>query len=417
MRNVAFIVTSYWSYGELLIALEFARAIREEGFQPYFFVPSTHGKTVSEQGFAFTALLRGAGGINRILLQDYESRYKPDFVLLSDFLNFHFCEEHYGLSYGDLAIFSGRLGTFDNFDWTCRKRAMDTYGFRAARISDVDIEPYGFQLLPCPIVNPIRPRGKNQYPYPLIGKPLDSSDRTKNELRARLGLPLDKPITLVTSAMWQETYKAYPHVETFVRQTNRAFHRILQFAAQNGLLICVGGGQPDFAQDLPHVLYLDRVMPDRFEQYALASDLLITRNATSTSLAKLAISGVPCLLLKNSLSFVGDPPLTPGFSLTDGMKDILTGMDRCYPYRMFPVGWHSYLEPTLEGNPYLELLAEEEIFDEEGVRRRIASILEQEAVRDGIRGKAEDYRRLLAALPAPGEILDQLCAASGGTSR
>ncbi|GAA0121928.1 MAG: hypothetical protein KID00_11145 [Clostridium argentinense] len=75
--NVAFIVTSYWAYGELLIALQFAKRIKKHGFSPYFFVPPSHEKVLKEEDILYSILFPKLGKINHILLQDYENKYKP----------------------------------------------------------------------------------------------------------------------------------------------------------------------------------------------------------------------------------------------------------------------------------------------------------------------------------------------------
>ena len=85
--HVAFLTTSYWAYGELLIALEFAQQLLAAGWQPHFFIPPTHEKTLKAYPFAYTVLMPKLGNVNRVLLQDYEHRCRPQLVILSDFLN------------------------------------------------------------------------------------------------------------------------------------------------------------------------------------------------------------------------------------------------------------------------------------------------------------------------------------------
>ena len=65
------------------------------------------------------------------------------FIILSDFLNYYFCERHYGLQVEDLKIFSGQIGTIDIFEWEIEKRKMDTYGFAAKTVAEVNINEFG----------------------------------------------------------------------------------------------------------------------------------------------------------------------------------------------------------------------------------------------------------------------------------
>ena len=41
-RTVLFIVTSFWAYGELAIATEFARQMPGSGYRPLFLIPPSH---------------------------------------------------------------------------------------------------------------------------------------------------------------------------------------------------------------------------------------------------------------------------------------------------------------------------------------------------------------------------------------
>ena len=400
--NIAFIVTSYWSYGELLIAVMFAKRIIKSGYHPYFFIPSNHAEILKKEKIPYTLLFHGMGKINRILFQDYVLKYKPGLVILSDFLNYNFCEEHYGLTYEDLKLFDCPIGTFDNFDWTCQKRDMDTYGFRAAKVSNVNIDKYGFKIIPCPIANPLNKACGDKYYYSLMQNVIPYMEKSKKQVQEELGIEKDRPVVLITSAMWQETYKMYPHVKSFVEATDGVFNRLLIFLSKYAQVIQVGGKKN---VSLSNIRYISRLAPSMFDRYAMACDLFLTRNITSTTLAKLTLSGVPTMVLSNSLRFKKGEVIEPGFPLNPQIMKALRSMDMCYPYRMFPVGWYRFLEPMLQDNPYIDVMENAEIFDEDDVRFKIIEILKNQTVRDGFAERAKKYRDIVASLDSPAEIL------------
>ncbi|WP_265445249.1 DUF6365 family protein [Acetivibrio straminisolvens] len=409
--KVLFIVTSYWAYGELLIALNFANKIKKSGYQPYFFIPPSHEKILRTHKIPYSLLIPKLGKVNRVLMQDIEHRHCPDYVILSDFLNYYFCEKHYGITVEDLKIFKGKLGTFDNFCWDLDRQGMDTYGFNAKTVSKVDITKFGFRLTPCPIANPLMKNENNKYYYPLLDEFLPYNQDIKIKHRKELNLPQNKRIILITSAVWQETYKAYPHVTNFVNVANKIYRNILTRIAQNNIVLYVGPKGFFEEGNIPsNIHFLGQLSPDVFEKYATASDLFITRNITSTTLAKLALSGIPSVMLKNSLFFT---PKTKDkfkcpFKPTEQVEEILNNLEMCYPYRMYPVGWYTFLEPVIKDNPYINVVNEVELFDEERAVDTIWDILENRETVDRITENVARYRGMLDKLCTPSNILEQI---------
>ena len=87
-------------------------------------------------------------------MKDIESSISPNLVILSDFLNYNYCEVHYGITKEDLSIFSGKIATFDNFSWELKRKGMDSYGFNSNVLKEADINLYKYKICPSPIVNP-----------------------------------------------------------------------------------------------------------------------------------------------------------------------------------------------------------------------------------------------------------------------
>lgn len=411
MINVGIIVTSYWSYGELLIAIEFAKNIRAHGFNPYFFAPHTHKKILEENGLAYATLFQGNGKINRILFQDYENRCHPQFIILSDFLNYYFCERHYGLQVEDLKIFSGQIGTIDIFEWEIEKRKMDTYGFAAKTVAEVNINEFGFKLVPCPIANPIlgQTQSVDKMYYPLFEEKINYCEEDKVRLRKELNLPLAQPILLMTAATWQQTYKQYDHVVDFVATTNKVLKMILEKVAKDALIILVGAKDFFGEKETPqNVMLMDKMPTSEFERYAIASDLFVARNITSTTMARLAISGIPCVSISSSVGFTDVGKYKYKFDVLPEVKELLDKLHICYPYRMFPVGWHMFLKPVVRDNPYMNIVTELELFDVENCVQKIRALLYDANIQKAYKQQVVTYNDLLLKLKRPYELLNAL---------
>jgi hypothetical protein len=407
--TILFIVTSFWAYGEIGIACEFAVRTKAAGFKPLFLIPESHEKIMKRFNFRYITLLPKIGEVNRIIMKDIEVTYHPSLVILADFLNYNFCEIHYGLTYGDLAIFSGRLGTFDDFDWNLTGDKMDTYGFKAKKFSEIDIADYGFGLRPCPIVDPGK-KGDNFYSYSLLNGLLPY-EKSKTEIwKKKLGLPSGRKLILFTSATWQEVYKQYPDVVHFVEVVNEIFLYGLEELSGEYSIVYIGpeGYFTSIKKDF--IIHFEQLSPEMFEEYLLATDIFLSRNITSTTLARVVLSGIPTVNLKNSL-FFKDVPFDPDclpFRPINRVVEKLSKLKLCYPFRMFPVGWYNFLTPVIRGNPYLKTMRQVEQFDVIGLVDAVHELSDEGDTVDDLDSARESYLLKLDKLPTVEEIVKGL---------
>ena len=414
-RTVLFIVTSYWAYGELAIATEFARRMAGTGFRPLFLIPPSHRELIAGAGLEHQLLVPGARKINRILLQDIQHVHRPALVVLADFMNFAFCDRHYGLCRDDLSIFDCPVGTFDDFAWGRPGAWLDTYGFRAKHQDEITLDGLAFRLRPCPLNHPAElVTEPDVHPYPLLESvaELDRTDRAG--VRREFGLTGGRPVVLVTGATWQRMHAAYPRVTAFVGACHTMLERLLTRLLGYADVVAVGP-QLVFRDGAPPGFHpLGPLEPDRFRRLIQTVDLHISNNIVSVSLHRLALAGVPSVVLMSSLfkqdgevRWVGraGPP-----ALTGSAGPVVAGTDYLYPFRMFPVGWYHFLHSLLAGNPFGELVPELEVFDEAAGLATIVPMLEAGPERARLARVREQYLESLRKLPEIDTILRQLGA-------
>jgi Family of unknown function (DUF6365) len=418
-RTVLFIVTSFWAFGELAIALEFAERMTGTGFWPLFLIPPTHRTQVAAAGVDYQVMIPGAGKINRIQLADIAHTRQPALVVLADFLNYDFCERHYGLRRADLAVFDCPIGTFDDFSWGRPDAWLDTYGFRAKIEGEITLDGLSFRLRPCPLNNPVPEITEpHVYPYPLLEDVTDLPDHERAAVRGELGLTGDRPVVLVTGANWQRTHEAYPRVTAFVQACQSMLERLLASLLEHADVLAIG----------PRLVFGDRgpagfhplgpVAPQRFRRLIQAVDLHLSNNVISVSLHRLALRGIPSVVMINSLlARGGDPPEPPEGrgalgrpSLSSFGQTVVAGLDYLYPYRMFPVGWYHFLDSLLDGNPFSDVITQVETFDEEAALAAILPLLTAGPERDRLAAAREKYLEALRKLPEVGSILNEVAA-------
>jgi hypothetical protein len=412
-RVVLFIVTSFWAYGELTIAVEFASRMRGSGFHPLFLIPPSHRQLIASTGLPYQVLIPGSAKINRIQLQDIEHVHRPAAVVLADFLNYDFCDRHYGLTREDLRVFECPVGTFDNFTWGRPGSFLDTYGFRASYQNDIAVDGLAFLLRPCPLNNPLVTHDANLLAYPLIDPsgPSIGGPEQAREVRAELGVRAGRPLILLTGATWQRMHVAYPVVENFVKACTAMLERLLRGLLDHADVVSVGsplvfhdGAPPGFHATGP----LD---PIRFRRLTAAVDLHISNNLVSVTLHRLALAGIPSVALFSSL-VKGDEDLRSlllqSVALSEFATGVLRGTEHLYAFRMFPVGWYHFLRSLIEGNPFTDMIQHVEIFDEVASLAAIRSLLGAGPERDRLAAARQTYLDALAALPDVPTILDRI---------
>ncbi len=449
-KTVLFIVTSFWALGELTIALEFAERMAGTGFAPLFLIPPTHRTQVAVTGIDYQVMIPGAGKINRIQLADIQHVHQPSLVILADFMNYDFCERHYGLRRADLAVFDCPIGTFDDFSWGRPGAWMDTYGFKATYEGDITLDGLSFRLRPCPLNNPIEEITEPRvYPYPLLDDVSDVPGAERAAVRRELGLAKDRPVVLVTGATWQRMHAAYPKVTAFVNACHTMLERLLSTLLEHADVLAVGP-QLVFGDQAPAGFHpLGPVPPDQFRRLIQAIDLHISNNVVSVSLHRLALRGIPSVVMMNSLHKAvlargDDPPeppecrgasrhrlpsslvagaprssvqaaprpseLPPVPELSEFAQGVIDGVDYLYPYRMFPVGWYQFLRSLLAGNPFSDVITQVETFDERAALAAILPLLGPGPERDGLELAREKYLEALRKLPEVDSILNEVAA-------
>lgn len=411
-RPMLFVVTSYWAYGELLIAIEFAIRARAAGYQSIFLIPPSHRSIVEQYAFPYTTLIPHSGAINRALLLDIQYFHKPGLVILADFLNYSFCERHYGLTIDDLKLLDAGVGTFDNFGWQRTHGGFDTYGFQAQRQGNLAIDTYAFRLQPCPLNRPQPPEDRHTHAYALLEEPRWQDATAKEVARRQLGINHDK-VVLLTTARWQHSHAAYPRVERFVQICNLALEQILLHLGEDVAIISIG----------PSLLFSDRppanfypcvqVLPNEFALYMAATDLFLANNICSTTLHRVILSGIPAAVLYSSLCKVdgalhfADVGMSQN-GLSQHAAQLLADVEYCYPFRMFPVGWYYFLNTLLQDNDFCNTYFRLELFQEAVCIERIAQLLYNEHMREELRQHSRAYLHTLAQLPSVSTVLTTL---------
>lgn len=400
--NVVFVVTSFWAYGELLIAKAFADRIKEDGNNVLFIIPPSHEKSLSNL-FNYVMFIPNSRNINKIIFQTVQEEFAPDLVILSDFLNYFFADRHYGITTEDLDVFKCKIATFDNFDWNLKRTSMDTYGYISDIPKKVSVESYGDRIIACPLGTPTLAKKEGEHRFSLFSMPDYANQKQKLKLRKEYAdkYSIDKKIILVSNAKWQENYIQNEKIDKFIELANLIFHQILMRLAETEIVISIGEKNGN-SRRYPQYITLDSMPSNEFDRYVQMSDLYIGRNITSTSMIRIALSGIPCVNIENSRVSLCEEDLN---KLSEFTGIDIKNIDKIYRFMMFPVGWYEFLKPLMDGNPYSEIVKRCELFDVESTFDVIQDLLYNEQTKVDLQNRISNMNTMLEQLQAPSDII------------
>jgi hypothetical protein len=191
-------------------------------------------------------------------------------------------------------------------------------------------------------------------------------------------------------------------------------HYLRQLPPSTHFLI-VGQAPPELAglpADRVHVL--PPCSPARFTTMLGAADLVLSLNVGATTVARAVLSDIPTVVLANSVAVAGPEAIDEAAArlggLTPTVRDWLAEMTPLHKFRMWPLGFHDFLEPILADNQYTDALTILELLDEKSVVEGITNELYDPPTRDA---RSAARARYLAMLDTTVHTPAMLAAVAG----
>jgi hypothetical protein len=423
--RLLFLALSQRGYGETVIGMSLARQLIPLGVESRFVVEATAEPVISHGGFGYTVLSESMGPLAGRVLDDVVAEFKPDALVLADYLIFSramrtvFLLDPWFIDRYQLPVLPIDIWALDG-----RDLEMDFGGEETIQL-DPRIRQLTGQLRPVPLTHP-QPAGDGRvFPFRLSDADGRVSRRTRAHLHTTLGIPRGHRLALITFAGWQHSPDPR-YGERFHRIAQRVPELLAHYlrALPPTTHFMVIGGVPDAFRALPadRLITLPACMPKRFAVLTGAADLLISLNAASTAVAEAILADIPAVVLSNRFAVTAADPGAEGTpegleKMSEFVRTWLAGTGSVYPFRIWPLGYHRFLEPLLAGNPYADTLATAELLDEDGVMTVLEAALYDRATRDAYARARAGYHRTVAALPGTCETFTRAAQAAGLTVR
>jgi hypothetical protein len=272
-------------------------------------------------------------------------------------------------------------------------------------------------MLPCPMHAPGAVAGRKGAPFRYWDVPLGITRQVRAATRSKyLRHPDDLLVVhIVSNWAWQsaENLKL-----TFYRYLGNLLLHYLAPLGRGVTVVSLNNGSllGTATRNGVHLTDIRPVTPPEFDELIFSSDLMLTENKVSISMGKAVCGLQAAAVLKNSYGVLDLMGLCSG-----PVWEIVSAMERdrlgsVFPFDVYPTGMRDTLESIVlyRDNPLTEGFVELEVFGGAATESALASLLNDTATREGLRGKQQRYVDVLSGIDDGATVLERIAAGAGG---
>jgi hypothetical protein len=400
MKHI-FLALSPKGYGETILGMRLANKLVENGDSCSFLIHESSAPLFTDPKFEYIKINERTLPLIGLLIQSQVKKSRADSIILSDYFTTALTFERAGINPQIVQQFDCPVGAIDTWDIKQTGTIMDFVGNQNRQFKDWT---YLIDYLLTPV--PIAKADSNANYYSCLPEPIVIPKKVNRHIRRDLGISEHDKIVLFCSAEWQHApFKTEESNQLRDRFPNLLSSYFQQLGSQV-ILVHVGPAPLDLAIK-HHYRWIPPLSPQQFDLLLASTDLLLTANVSSTTISKALVSGIPVVNLVNSFKaaeFVDTTSahaknLSPEF--TNWVKEPIA----LHPFFMWPIGYHSFLNPLLENNPYTNAVQMLEITSVETVIKTIQCLLMENDYKQKVLEKQFSYVKEVESLPCAAELL------------
>jgi len=183
----------------------------------------------------------------------------------------------------------------------------------------------------------------------------------------------------------------------------RHFH-LLHFAPKPFDALSDLGRQYHWVPSFPPML------PEQFQSVLGSSDLVLSLNYSATTNHLAIALGTPVMLVMNSCEAKSQDDIDAWLASnsTDSVREWAGKALPISRFRMWPLGFHGFLQPTFKENELLNVCSEVELLREADFLSTIDCITSDRSWKAKFDERRDVYLSHIAALPSPGALVQNL---------
>lgn len=396
------------------------------GFQSHFVASDGAEQTLRGYGFPHTLINPQMGNLVKILVDDAVRTAMPGAIVLAEYLNYtHVMSTRYRLDPWFVEGYGVPVIPIDLWELERSGFAADLCGGEELPISPriMDMDCY---LNPVPMAHPA-PESRRAVPFrvtdpadlagPLCpGGPRQSRERT----RCELGLAPGERLIMLATSSWQLPEAAVSRAGRRL-VASRVPALLAHYLGQlpDDVRFLLAGAAPEWTRLLPagRTLELPPCSPSRFGALLRAADLMLSLNLSAFTMVRAVLSGTPVMLITNQFAVTEPGQVGDVADQLGGMSEFarrwLAECVPLHPFRVWPMGFHRFLDSLLAGNPYLSAFTVAELLDGAAVLGGLHGLLYDQQERDRCRVRRAGYLAEIATVPDACTAMRQALSRTG----
>jgi hypothetical protein len=393
-----------------------ARALRIEGIACEFLVSPVCARLIAPDFPQQVSQFTGSRAENQALWLSILDRFAPDAVVFADYPLLSFASGTAplvddawlsALDQSDLLLF-----TLDHLGYASSSGPV-FFGPPHLPIGAFVPTPLPgrMQILrPCPTHEPNVASGR---PFRSLPPPVDLSVQRREEIRARYTQDPQDLLVLHSTPAWAHQLAAQMGL-THHRFLSRLLEYYLSGLGRQVAVISVNGADLLAPSGVADVRFVNMPMlaPEEYELLMQASDLMLTDNAVSASMAKAVCFLTPCALLCNSYSL---PELLeqedwPGRRIVLALENERPGA--IFPFDVFPIWSRDDVDSRgcCDADGYGRTFVRAELFGGKSTQAALRNLLLDPPTQAALRARQTAYVRRLDELPGAADLFRRLGA-------
>ena len=415
MIKILFVTLGHLSAGEFTIAFEFCKGLPKEEFDVCF-LTSTKGTSYLKESKIRYVVLEQSDSIsnledksrNKKITDDVMKQFRPDYVIASDVYTLWYSHTWTGLNLEIFKEYGVPIGSFDSYEFSSTDFVQDYYGGYKATIPDY-INQCDFVIRYCPI-NKIQKTESNVKLTYLFGEKLELTMDQKLEFKRTFN-PNQEKVIFITSSNWESlNVNRLPALTNLMDWVPRILiHYISQL---NEKLTIIHVGPHSYKSLIPYenisYFHYPFIRPEIFDTFLAGSDLFLTTNIISSTLAKAIYATVPAIVLQNDKLVNYNNLKEQLRRMPDWYQEMARDVKIAYPFRLFPFGWYSFLKPLFHNNEYTDTFLQSILFQNAKTVNLLRSYLYDENLCSALKQKQSIYVDKVIRLPSPKNVIESL---------